>query len=94
MSYFNNPWRALACAAKLRDWGQIDAILADKALCGNDAVRRGFTDARRKLGQEPLLPALSAPEPITIHDLPSLDGIEIVGTGEGQLRKWRTKKAA
>jgi hypothetical protein len=31
---------------------------------------------------------------VTIHDLPSLDGVEIVGTGEGEARRWQKRKAA
>jgi hypothetical protein len=94
MTYFRDRMRALTCAARLRDWETIDAVLEDYRVCGNASVLAGFADARKILGQEPPLPALDAPEPVTIHDLPNLDGIEIVGTGEGDTRRWQRKKAA
>lgn len=101
MAYFDDPIRAIAKAAKLRDWATIDAVLEDLRVCGRVSVVRGFIDARKALG-EPGLPALDRPEPVTIHDLPKRHGkpvtpegqeVEVTGL-EGQGLKWRPKKAA
>lgn len=93
MSYFDEPMRAIACAAKMRDWDTIDAVLEDQRAQGRMTVFNGFADARKRLGLEPPLPALETPEPVTVHDLPSLDGIKIVG-GEGETHKWEKMWAA
>lgn len=81
--------RTIARAAKQRDWDAIDRVLEEQRLCGNQSVMRGFRDADKP----DQLPSLAKPSLVTIHDLPSLDDIEIVG-GEGDSRKWRKKKAA
>jgi hypothetical protein len=94
MSYFSDRdmTRTIAQAAKLRDWSAIDAVLEEQRLRGNSSVISGFRGARLKLGTEqPALTGLPAPSPVTIHDLPSLDGIEITGTGEGSIRTWHRK---
>jgi hypothetical protein len=91
---FDDPWRAIAKAARLRDWATIDAVLEDKRLAGSTSVRRGFSDARKALGQEPTLPTLPAPEPVTIHDLPSREGLIIEGKPDTtEARVWRRKAA-
>lgn len=87
--------RQIARAAKLRDWSIIDAQLEERRLRGDSSVIAGFRDARVEKGEESSgLPPLLRPDPVTIHDLPSLDGIEIEGRGEGETRKWRRKRAA
>lgn len=93
MSYFDEPFRTIACAARMRDWATIDAVLEDLRVQGRIGVIRGFSDARKRLGLEPPPPALHAPDPVTIHDLPSREGIEIIGA-EGDSRRWRKRKAA
>ncbi len=83
--------RRIARATKQRDWETIDAVLEEQRLLGNSSVMAGFRDA---LGHSTRLPPLDAPDPVTIHDLPSLNGVEIVGRGEGETRRWRKRKAA
>lgn len=94
MNYFatKDTTRQIARAAKLRDWSIIDAILEEQRVCGNLSVTKGFRDARQELGQDPRpINQLDTPEPVTIHDLPSLEGIEITGMHEGEARRWRRK---
>jgi len=81
--------RQIARATKLRDWSVIDALLEEQRLRGNSSVIRGFRDARIERGEETSgLPPLDKPNVLTIHDLPSLEGIEIIGNGEGSIRRW------
>lgn len=85
----DKPMRTIACAAKLRDWATIDRVLEDQRLRGKMAVILGFTDARRELGTE-ARHELASPDPVTIHDLPSREGIEIC---RGFADTWRRKAA-
>ena len=90
---YNEDWRMIAKAARLRDWAAIDAVLADKAACGSENVIRGFNDARKVLGQEPPLPALAEPAPLTIHDVDPAK-YDIVDRYEGSGGFIRPKRAA
>lgn len=94
MPYFNEPWRSLAKAAKLRDWETIDAVLADQKVCGRSAIIQGERDALRELGKEPQLPPLKTPEPVTIHDLSDDDRAraKIIGV-EGDTHRFELKAA-
>lgn len=95
MNHLDEPWRALAKAAKLRDWALVDAVLEDRRVRGFTDVRRGFADARRELGQEEPLAPLDAPNVVTIHDLTPIEreSVKIVGTREGDSRQFVTKAA-
>lgn len=89
----DDPFRTLACAARLRDWGAVDVILEDQRAKGSLSIRRGFNDARKALGQEPRLTPVHDPQAVTILDLPSREGVEIVGK-LGDTHKWRKRNAA
>jgi hypothetical protein len=102
VTYFDDPWRALAKAAKLRDWETVAAVLEDRKMAAGggvrDSVLRGQADARRETGEAERLPALEAPEPVTIHDLSAEQRarVEIVNEGSSKmaLYRYRPKKAA
>lgn len=94
MPYFDEPWREIAKAAKLRDWATIDAVLEDRKLRGNAQVARGQRDARRELGEEPALPQLERPEPVTILDLSPDECATVEIDNSGFASRYRTKKAA
>lgn len=90
MTYFDDPWRSLAKAARQRDWATIDAILDDRLRLGNVSVMRGFGDARLEAGEE-VRTKLETPDPVLISDLPSREGIEVY---DELSPKWRRKEAA
>lgn len=103
MQYPNldDPIRTIAYAAKMRDWDMIDAIISDRCACGHMGAKRGINDARKTLGLDAPLPALDRPAEVTIHDLASREGIEVIGRkgdikrGQpGDSRKWRRRNAA
>lgn len=85
--------REIACAARMRDWSAIDRALDDLALLGRESVMRGFNDARKRRGGEKL-PPLDRPNVVTIHDLPSRDGVEIVNEGTEHSPLYKLKPAA
>lgn len=73
----------IARAATLRDWAEVDAILADAR--DQLPIAQGRTDAHRQLGVEPKAPA---PNPVTMHDLPpgALIVVDIDPYGNRKLR--------
>lgn len=82
MAHFDEPWRAVACAARLRDWAAVDAVLEDLRVQGRFPVMRGFQDAAKQQGDEQTLPRLDKPDPVTIHDLtPEERGRAVIDPG-------------
>lgn len=82
MPAFDEPMRAIAKAAKERDWATIDAVLEDRLRLGNRSVMRGFSDARGDA-----LPRLDQPDPVMLADLPSREGITV--TAKHGTPQWR-----
>lgn len=85
----------IARASSRRDLAAIEFALDGLTGGFSEAVSRGRARADREAGRDSL-PRLVAPDPVTIHDLPSRDGIEIYKEGghpDGS-RKFRERKAA
>ncbi len=73
---YGTPMFKIARAARLRDWQAVDAALDEALMLGRDSVLDGRIDADKELGRD-RLPGLSAPDPVTLFDLPDRKNIKI-----------------